>query len=156
MSEAGGLITAAAGDSDCPAGSAGRALPLVEVRIDGGDNGEILVRSPAQMSGYRDQPDSPIDDGGWLHTGGLGHLDDAGYLYITGRSKDMIIRGGENISPAQVEAALLARPAVLEAAVLGLPDADLGEIVAACVVLTPSSLSVSADTLRDFLHGRIA
>jgi fatty-acyl-CoA synthase len=68
----------------------------------------------------------------------------------------MIIRGGENISPAQVEAALLARPAVLEAAVLGLPDADLGEIVAACVVLTPSSLSVSADTLRDFLHGRIA
>jgi steroid-24-oyl-CoA synthetase len=157
MSEAGGLITTAAGDPNRPTGSAGRALPLVEIRIDGGQRGEILVRSPAQMSGYCGQPDSPIDGEGWLHTGDIGHLDDDGYLYISGRSKDVIIRGGENISPAQVEAALLAHPEVLEAAVIGLPDADLGEIVAACVVIAPTgTTTVDSATLGDFLRGRVA
>jgi long-chain acyl-CoA synthetase len=151
LSEAGGLVTSAAGDRERPPGSAGRPLPLVELRIA---EGEILLRSPAQLSGYWGRQDSPVDEDGWLHTGDLGRLDERGYLFITGRSKDMIIRGGENISPAQVEAALLRHPHVLEAAVVGLPDADLGENVAAAVVLGPGA-TLTPPELADFIRERL-
>ncbi len=154
MSEAGGALAMAPGrDPDRPRGSSGRPLPLVELRI--AEDGEILARTPGQMSGYWGRPgESPIDDEGWLHTGDLGRIDADGYLFVTGRSKDMIIRGGENISPVQVEAALLRHPGVREAAVVGLPDEDLGEVVGAVVV--PHDPSVSSDELRAFLRGQLA
>jgi acyl-CoA synthetase (AMP-forming)/AMP-acid ligase II len=138
LTENGGQATAAAG-SDKPErlGSTGRPLPCVEVRFlahEGLPDGEILLRSPTQMSGYFGLDESPIDAEGWLHTGDLGRLDERGELWITGRSKDMIIRGGENIAPVAVERALVTLPGVVEAVVFGVPHAELGEEVMAVVV----------------------
>lgn len=154
LTENGGQATAAAG-SDKPEllGSTGRPLPCVEVKFlahDGLPDGEILLRSPTQMQGYFGLEESPIDKDGWLHTGDLGRLDDHGCLWITGRCKDMIIRGGENIAPVAVERALLTVPGVVEAAVFGVPHADLGEEVMAVVVadrdLTPEDLKSAIKT----------
>jgi acyl-CoA synthetase (AMP-forming)/AMP-acid ligase II len=134
----------------------GRALPCVEVRIDepvGTADGEILVRSPTQMSGYIGEESDPIDAEGWLHTGDLGRLDEDGHLWITGRSKDMIIRGGENIAPSAVERALLALPEVEDAVVFGLPDPDLGEDVAAVLV---ASGELDESGLRERLRDDLA
>jgi acyl-CoA synthetase (AMP-forming)/AMP-acid ligase II len=150
LTENGGQATAASGrDTAERPGSSGRPLPCVELRFldrPGLPDGEILVRSPTQMSGYLGQGESPIDGEGWLHTGDLGHLDKAGHLWITGRSKDLIIRGGENIAPAAVERALTSILGVTDAAVIGVPHAELGEEAAAFVVtgdvaLTPASLA---------------
>jgi len=137
MTEAGGTVAAASGAlmADHP-GTSGRALPVVELRIDSPDEagtGEILVRTPAEMIGYwNDNAGSLIDRDGWLHTGDLGRIED-GLLYVTGRAKDVIIRGGENIAAAHVEEVLHRHPAVAAVAVVGLPDPDLGEIVGAIV-----------------------
>ncbi len=160
LTENGGQATAASGrDTAERPGSSGRPLPCVELRFlarPGLPDGEVLVRSPTQMSGYLGSEDSPIDDEGWLHTGDLGHLDDAGHLWITGRSKDLIIRGGENIAPAAVERALAGIPGVADAAVIGVPHADLGEEVMAFVVtaddaLTPAGLALALrDTVASF------
>jgi acyl-CoA synthetase (AMP-forming)/AMP-acid ligase II len=96
------------------------------------------------MLGYFGDEVSPIDPDGCLHTGDLGRVDDSGYLWVTGRCKDMIIRGGENIAPAAVEQALVAMPGVADAVVFGVPHPDLGEEVMAVVVvegeLTPQDL----------------
>jgi len=94
------------------------------------------VRSPSVMSGYWGGPDveQVVDAHGWLHTGDLGRLDGDGWLYLVGRKKDVIIRGGENVASAHVESRLRAHPDVAEVAVVGLPHADLGEEVAAVVV----------------------
>ncbi len=156
LSENAGQATAAGG-SDIVArpGSAGRALPLAELRVlphPGLPDGEVLVRSPTQMLGYFGDEPSPIDAEGWLHTGDLGRVDDDGYLWITGRSKDLIIRGGENIAPASVERALAEIPGVSEAAVFGVPHPDLGEEVMAVVVTT---IHTPAD-LRDALRTKLA
>jgi acyl-CoA synthetase (AMP-forming)/AMP-acid ligase II len=138
LTENGGQATAASGrDTAARPGCSGRPLPCVELRFapqPGLPDGEILLRSPTQMSGYLGSAESPIDGDGWLHTGDLGHLDPDGYLWITGRSKDMIIRGGENIAPAAVERDLTAIPGVLDAAVIGVPHPELGEEVMAFVV----------------------
>ncbi|WP_167138015.1 class I adenylate-forming enzyme family protein [Diaminobutyricimonas sp. TR449] len=156
LTENGGQGFAASGmDTVSRPGSTGRALPCVEVRIgashDGAD-GEILLRSPTQMTEYIGEDENPITVDGWLHTGDLGKLDEDGYLWITGRSKDMIIRGGENIAPAAVERALLRLPEVEDAVVFSVPDADLGEDVAAAVV------TAAADPagLRAQLQGALA
>jgi acyl-CoA synthetase (AMP-forming)/AMP-acid ligase II len=140
LSENAGQATAAGGaeTADRP-GSSGRPLPLVEVKIlarSGLQDGEVLIRSPTQMLGYFGDDTSPIDPEGWLHTGDLGRIDDQGSLWITGRSKDLIIRGGENVAPAAVERALIELPGVVDAAVIGVPHADLGEEVAAFVVVS--------------------
>lgn len=139
LTENGGQATAASGrDTAARPGSAGRPLPCVELKFlprPGLPDGEILLRAPTQMTGYYGNEQSPIDEQGWHHTGDLGHIDDDGYLWITGRSKDMIIRGGENIAPAAVEAALLSVPGIAEAAVLGVPHPELGEEVMAFVVV---------------------
>jgi len=139
LTENGGQATAAAGSENVELlGSTGRPLPCVEVRFlqhEGFPDGEILLRSPTQMSGYFGLDESPIDAEGWLHTGDLGMLDDKGNLWITGRCKDMIIRGGENIAPAAVERALMAIEGVVEAVVFGIPHPDLGEEVMAIVVV---------------------
>jgi acyl-CoA synthetase (AMP-forming)/AMP-acid ligase II len=157
LTENGGQATAASGqDTTDRPGCSGRPLPCVELRIapvEGYDDGEILVRSPTQMLGYFGEEESPVEADGWLHTGDLGRVDDDGYLWITGRSKDMIIRGGENISPASVEQALNALPGVVESAVFGLPDKDLGEEVMAVVSVQGDE---SEESLRRQLSGRLA
>lgn len=139
LSENGGQATGASeGDIVRRPGTSGRALPLAEIKTvprDGLPDGEIMIRSPTQMSAYFGEKDSPIDADGWLATGDLGKLDDDGFIWITGRCKDLIIRGGENIAPAAVERALVNLPGVLDAVVFGLPHAELGEEVAAVVVV---------------------
>jgi long-chain acyl-CoA synthetase len=142
LTESGGALTAGVGDAfaDRPH-SVGRPLPVVELRIaepDASGVGEILARSPTVMSGYWGAPDDPIlDAAGWLRTGDVGRIDTDGYLYVLDRTKDVIIRGGENIAGPHVEDRLLAHEAVADVAVVGLPHPDLGEEVAAAVVLQP-------------------
>lgn len=157
LTENGGQATAASGvDTTERPGTSGRPLPCAEIRIapaQAGQDGEILVRSPTQMLGYVGEAASPVDEDGWLHTGDLGVLDKNGYLWITGRSKDLIIRGGENIAPAAVEEALNSFPGVVESAVFGVPNADLGEEVMAVVSVAGG---VTTDHLREHLAGRVA
>jgi long-chain acyl-CoA synthetase len=140
LTEIAGVAATAAGAAVAERPSTvGRPLPTVDVRIAAPDLdgvGEILVRSPGVMIGYWGSPDDPIlTQDRWLHTGDLGWRDDDGYLYIVGRAKEVVIRGGENISTARVEERLLVHPAVSEVAVVGLPHAELGEELAAAVVL---------------------
>ena len=156
MTEAGGTVAAASGTlmAEHPQTS-GRPLPVVEMRIGQPDEtgtGEIIVRTPSQMLGYwgEDAPEV-IDADGWLHTGDLGRVDD-GLLYVTGRAKDVIIRGGENIAAPHVEEVLHQHPAVAAVAVLGLPDADLGEIVGAIVQLRAAA---TAAELTAFAAARL-
>jgi acyl-CoA synthetase (AMP-forming)/AMP-acid ligase II len=152
-----GQATAASGrDTLNHPGSAGRPLPLVELRMlphQDLPDPEILIRSPTQMTRYVGVDDSPIDAYGWLHTGDLGHLDGEGRLWITGRVKDLIIRGGENIAPAAVEQALTSIDGVIEAAVVGVPHADLGEEVCAFVVVDDRH---TTKTLANELRGQLA
>jgi long-chain acyl-CoA synthetase len=138
LTESGGPVTTAAGEAVAARpGCVGRVLPGCEIRIaapDATGEGEIVVRSPSVMLGYWGGEPDGIDAERWLYTGDLGRLDDEGFLYVTGRQKDIIIRGGENIAATRVEAELLRHPGVAEAAVVGLPHPDLGEEVAAVVV----------------------
>ena len=123
----------------------GRAVPGVELRVvddDGatlapGEVGELRVRSPARLEGYLNAPDGldALAGDGWFATGDLARIADDGLVSIVGRKKDLILRGGYSVSPPEVEAVLLTHPAVGEAAVVGLPHPDLGEEVAAFVVL---------------------
>jgi acyl-CoA synthetase (AMP-forming)/AMP-acid ligase II len=158
LTENGGQATAASGrDTADHPGSSGRPLPCVELNFlprPGLPDGEILLRSPSQMSGYFGAEESPIDRAGWLHTGDLGHLDEDGYLWITGRSKDLIIRGGENIAPVAVERALTSVPGVVDAAVVGVPHPELGEEVLAFVVTEDDSLAPAS--LSEQLRGVVA
>ena len=143
--------------------SIGRPLPDVEVRVvdeDGrllgpGDVGEIWVRTPRVMKGYAGAGASPLRDDGWLPTRDMGWMDEDGYLYVAGRKDDMIIRGGENIAPAEVEAVLQSHPSVEEAAVVGVPDVEWGQRVVAFVVLRPGA-SLSPEALTDFCRERLA
>ena len=153
MSESGGFLTVA-GNRDLAVrpGTVGKPYPVVELRIS--DAGEILVRSPTVMLGYLGQDDGTVDADGWLHTGDLGHLDADGYLYLDGRSKDVVIRGGENIACAHVELALARHPDVVEVAVLGIPHPDLGEELAAVVVHRGDA--PTGEDLREFLTGTLA
>jgi O-succinylbenzoic acid--CoA ligase len=130
-------------------GSAGKPLPPTEVRIADGEGrplppgapGEILVRGPTVMAGYRGRPEETAGAlrDGWLHTGDVGYLDAGGYLYVLDRRSDLIISGGENVYPAEVETALREHPDVLDAGVFGVPDARWGQTVAAAVVRRPRS-----------------
>ncbi|MEU7812288.1 class I adenylate-forming enzyme family protein [Pseudonocardia sp. NPDC049154] len=147
MTETGGLLAMGGARelADRP-GSVGRLLPVARIRIvdpDADGNGEILARSPGLMSGFLPPAPTPVDDEGWLHTGDRGRVED-GHLYLTGRSKDVIIRGGENIACARVEEALTGLPDVVEAAAVALPHPELGEQVGAVVVIsaatTPANL----------------
>jgi acyl-CoA synthetase (AMP-forming)/AMP-acid ligase II len=100
--------------------------------------------------------DDTVDSEGWLHTGDLGHLNEDGYLFIDGRSKDIVIRGGENIACAHVEAALIGHPDVVEVAAVGLPHRELGEELAAVVVHRPGARPPTEDELREHLSGTVA
>ena len=157
LTENGGQATASGGSEKLEQlGSTGRPLPCVEVSFlshPGLPDGEILLRSPTQMSGYFGMDESPIDKEGWLHTGDLGRLDDKGNLWITGRCKDMIIRGGENIAPVAVEEALMSVPGVSDAAVFGIPHSELGEEVMAVVVVQGEH---TPEQLRQQLRSKLA
>ena len=141
-------------------GSVGQPLPSVEVTIRDpygehvavGEPGEIWVRGEQVSGEYLGG--SNTDDEGWFATRDGGHVDEDGYLFVHGRLDDVIVRGGENLSPGEIEAALVEHPAVEEAAVVGLPDVEWGEKVVAAVVLTPGA-TVSEDELRDFVRARL-
>lgn len=146
--------------------SAGRARSGVELAIldaDGkrlptGEVGEIATRSGSNMKGYWNQPEATartIDTDGWLRTGDAGYMDEDGYLYIHDRIKDMIISGGENVYPAEVESAICDHPDVAEAAVFGVPDDKWGEAVMA-IVVAKAGKSISASDLLAFTRSRIA
>ena len=139
-------------------GSVGKPVQGVEVRIEApdgtvlgpGEDGEICVRGPVLMTGYWNSPeatDFAVRDG-WLHTGDVGHFDDDGYLYVVDRIKDLIIRGGFNVYPRDVEDALLAHPAVVGAAAVGKPDPKLGEEVVAFVQLAPGAEATPDDLIE--------
>ena len=142
-------------------GSVGMPLGGTEIRIAGPDDrgaGEVQFRGPSVIPGYwRDQAATgeAIDADGWLSTGDVGYLDDEGYLFLVDRKKEMIIRGGYNVYPREVEEVLYAHPDVLEVAVVGVPDPTLGEEVAALVVLRPGS-QLDAETLRTYAKERVA
>ena len=164
LSEGGGvLVTAAGPELLSRPGAVGKPLKVVTLRIDQPDEegcGEIVVRSPSVMLGYWSGPDHPYDAGPitpdrWLHTGDIGRMDEDGYLYVTDRSKDIVIRGGENIATPNVENRLLEHPAVREVAVLGLPHEHLGEEVAAVVVLAEGDRT-SPDELAAFAAQNLA
>ncbi len=121
-------------------------------------DGEVWVRGPQVMAGYLNNPDATaatIDDDGWLHTGDIGHFDDDGHLYIVDRLKELIKYKGFQVPPAELEALLLTHPAVADAAVVGLPDEEAGEIPAAYVVLKPG-LEASGHELMEFVGGQVA
>ena len=122
-----------------------------------GEVGEIICRSPQIMLGYWNQAEATgkAVRSGWFHSGDAGYLDRDGYLYIYDRVKDMIISGGENIYPAEVESALFGHPAVADVAVIGVPDETWGEAVKAMVVRRPGA-TVTPDELIGFARERIA
>jgi long-chain acyl-CoA synthetase len=146
-------------------GSLGRAVDGVEVRVvdqagddaPEGQTGEIVVRSPANCIGYWEDPQATHDAlrEGWLHTGDLGRRDAEGYHWFEGRKKEIIIRGGSNISPQEVEAAIYSHSAVLEAAVIGMPDPVFGEKVIAFVALR-EGLAAGEGELREYALQRLA
>ena len=123
-----------------------------------GEIGEVVVKGPNVMKGYWNRPDATdeaITQGGWFHSGDLGVLDEEGYLFLKDRVKDMIISGGENIYPAEVESAICDHPDVAEAAVIGIPDDKWGEAVKAVVVMKPGKQATATDIIN-FTRERIA
>ena len=152
-------------DREHKPGSIGTPINGVEMKVvDEDDNelppgevGEIVIRGHNVMKGYWNRPDATAEvmRGGWLHTGDMARVDDDGYFFIVDRKKDMIIRGGYNVYPREIEEVLYEHPAVLEAAVIGMPDQAMGEEVAAAVVLRPDA-EASADDIRSFVKERVA
>ena len=145
--------------------SIGRPLPDVEVEVrdDSGaalppnEVGEIMVRTARVMKGYAGNVEggAKLEDDGFLHTRDLGYIDEEGYVFLVGRKDDMIIRGGENIAPAEVEATLQSHPAVEEVAVFGVPSVEWGQVVAAAVVLRPGG-AATEEELSEFCRSRLA
>jgi acyl-CoA synthetase (AMP-forming)/AMP-acid ligase II len=145
--------------------AAGRALLGTELRIVGADGrtlpngaiGEIAVRGPQLMRGYWNLPEATAEAlrDGWMLTGDAGILDDEGFLFVQDRTKDMIVSGGENVYPREVEEVLYRHPAVAEAAVIGVPDPKWGEAVKAIVVPKPGA-AIDADALMQFCDGQLA
>lgn len=151
------VATLAPADAIARLGSAGKPLVTTRLRIDArpGEPGEILVAGPVVTPGYFRRPEATaaaIRDG-WLHTGDIGRLDDDGYLYVLDRRDDLIVSGGENVYPAEVEALLVRHPSVRDAAVVGLPDPVWGQVVVAAVV---ADGAIDAAELREWIRARIA
>jgi fatty-acyl-CoA synthase len=145
----------------------GRVLPHVESKIvdpetgetvPRGTPGEYCTRGPHVMLGYWNDPErtaEAIDADGWMHSGDLATMDDEGYVNIVGRIKDMIIRGGENVYPREIEEFLYTHPAVADAQVIGVPDERYGEEIMAWVRLAPGA-ELTEEALREFCRGGIA
>jgi long-chain acyl-CoA synthetase len=145
--------------------STGRPVPVLEVRVvddqgrevPRGEVGEICFRGAPLIRGYWGKPEATAETivDGWLHSGDLGRVDEEGFVYVEDRLKDMVLRGGENVYCAEVEAAIYEHPAVYEAAVFGLPHERLGEEVAA-VVMRRGDSELDADSLEAYLRERLA
>lgn len=167
MTEAGPVLSFNPASGPTKPGSVGVAVPLTEIQIVDvhtgqqvlpvGECGEIRVRGPQLMRGYRNQPDATaaaLRDG-WLYSGDIGELDAQGYLFVRDRKKDMAIVGGYNVYPREVEVVLFEHPDVADAAVLGVPDAYRGEVLVAHVVLRAGA-AANADTLLAHCRARLA
>jgi long-chain acyl-CoA synthetase len=152
-------------DREHKPGSIGTPIEGVEMTVVGDDKnevpvgevGEIVIRGHNVMKGYWNRPDATAEvmRDGWLHTGDMARMDEDGYFFIVDRKKDMIIRGGYNVYPREIEEVLYEHPAVLEAAVIGVHDASMGEEVGAAVVLKPEA-DVTTDEIRAFVKERVA
>jgi fatty-acyl-CoA synthase len=147
-------------------GTVGQVHPHVEVKVidpltgavlPRGATGELCTRAYSVMRGYWEQPDKTVEVlvNGWMHTGDLAVMDDAGYLNIVGRSKDLVIRGGENVYPREVEEFLYSHPDIEDVQVVGVPDEKYGEQLLAAVKLRPGA-TISADDVRAFCKNRLA
>jgi fatty-acyl-CoA synthase len=146
----------------------GRVGPHLEVKVidpatgrtvPRGTPGELCTRGYSVMLGYWEQPEKTaeaVDSAHWMHTGDLAVMDDEGYLAITGRIKDMVIRGGENVYPREIEEFLYTHPDILDAQVIGVPDARYGEELMAWVRLRPGAATLTAESLREFCRGQLA
>jgi fatty-acyl-CoA synthase len=170
MTETSPVSTQSAPDDpiDKRTGTVGRVHPHVEIKIidpetgatvERGATGEVCTRGYSVMNGYWNDPDrtaEAIDGDGFMHTGDLAVMDDEGYVNIVGRSKDMIIRGGENIYPREVEEFLHTHPDITDVQVIGVPDLKYGEEVMAWITVRPGSELLTAETVREFCQGRIA
>ncbi|WP_211882523.1 AMP-binding protein [Pseudarthrobacter albicanus] len=149
-------------------GTVGRTMPNLESRIldpagggvlQRGEIGELCTRGYAVMKGYWNQPEKTaeaIDDEGWMHTGDLARMDADGYIVIEGRIKDMVIRGGENVYPREIEEFLYTHPDIQDVQVIGVPDERYGEELMACVILKPGAAPLDAAGLAEFCRGRLA
>ncbi|HVB96544.1 MAG TPA: o-succinylbenzoate--CoA ligase [Chloroflexota bacterium] len=158
------IATLAPEDARRKLGSAGKALFHSELRIEREEEnvvpgvvGEIVVRGPSVTTGYVNRPDATARAfrNGWFHTGDLGYLDDEGYLYVVDRRDDLIVTGGENVYPAEVEAVLLAHPAVDEAGVVGIPDSVWGQLPVAALKLRAGH-QLTVDEVQRFCRERLA
>jgi fatty-acyl-CoA synthase len=146
----------------------GRVGPHLEVKVidpatgrtvPRGTPGELCTRGYSVMLGYWEQPEKTaeaVDSAHWMHTGDLAVMDDEGYLAITGRIKDMVIRGGENVYPREIEEFLYTHPDILDAQVIGVPDVRYGEELLAWVRLRPGVATLTAESLREFCRGQLA
>ncbi|MDX1430122.1 MAG: AMP-binding protein, partial [Rhodothermales bacterium] len=158
LSETSPTLTGYHDEDDYRPGSVGNAIPGVEIAILDFDNnpvplgeqGEICARGPNIMKGYWKLPEATDEAmaGGWFHSGDIGYMDEDGYVYITDRKKDLIIKGGENISPREIEEGLQEHPAVAEAAVIGVKDPTYGENIVAVVSLKPGA-EATEDELKE-------
>jgi long-chain acyl-CoA synthetase len=165
LSETTGMSSFNTRDRERKPGSIGVPVGGTEIRIvdeednevEAGEPGELVTRGPFVMSGYwnNDEATESVMQGGWFHTGDVATLDEDGYLFIVDRKKDLIIRGGYNVYPREIEEVLYGHPAVLEAAVLGVPHPSLGEEVGAAVVLKEGQ-EADADELRDYTKEQLA
>ena len=145
--------------------SVGRPMPVVDIAIADptgthlgpGQTGEVLIRGPIIMAGYWDNPEATANTirDGWLHTGDVGHLDDDGYLFITDRAKDMLIRGGENVYCVEIENRLVEHPEIADAAVVGVPHPELGEEVKAVLEVTDGA-TITDDEVRAWVAETLA
>ncbi len=143
--------------------SIGRPLPDVEIKVRDDEGkflspnevGEIIIRTPRIMKGYAGRADENALPDGWRATGDLGWVDEDGYVFFAGRKDDMIIRGGENIAPAEIETVLMSHPAIDEAAVIGVPSVEWGQTVKAYVVLRPGQKADAKD-IQEFCRTRLA
>jgi long-chain acyl-CoA synthetase len=164
LSESSGALTGYHPDDNYRVGSVGPPLPGVEMRVvdfanqslPSGEIGELCSRGRHVMQGYLNQPEVTREAiiNGWLHTGDIGYMDADGYVYITDRRKDMIIKGAENISPREIEEGIYLHPAVAEAAVFGVPDEIYGEEIVAAVVVKPGQ-SLTEDEIKRHISGYV-
>jgi len=160
LSETSPVVSFSRRDRERKPGSIGLPVRGVEMRlVDVHDGvGEIAVRGHNVMKGYWNDPEATakaIDPEGWFHTGDLARVDDDGYFFIVDRKKEMIIRGGFNIYPREIEEVLHEHPDVMDAAVVGIPHDDLGEEVGAAVVLRPGAEATTED-IKAFVKSRVA
>jgi long-chain acyl-CoA synthetase len=166
LSETSPVASFSQADRERKPGSIGTPVEGVEMKVVGedrtevapGEVGEIAIRGPNVMKGYWHRPDATaeaIDEDGWFYTGDMARVDEDGYFFIVDRKKDMIIRGGYNIYPREIEEVFYEHPSVREVAVIGVPHAVLGEEVAAAVILKPGA-HVTAEELRDYVKEQVA